>query len=569
MGLADRNSYSVVALFFLVIASSSEASESCEENGPGTCESPLRQENFAKTVCLDVETATGQMRFEPETFKNAIVALKPFCEKGLDLCDDYVRYWLSVAHEAIGDMGEADRIRAELLLSMHHRLRNAAEMGLSQYDLVQIRDALHLLCPHVASHSSYFSTVKEAFSAGNMSCSEFLDMCTWSNPDGLFNLLAAEAAICDAIADCYDSTQRYARIKDLSRRLDGKSVAVFYTAYANSRSFARAVAKGERATPVTDYIPDSYFAGRIPNHKDDDWNIDLKGTSPRPGESKELVDENRCDIDRRMNLSLSELLEYARTGKPVLIGGLMSNWRGTELWRKTALLESSGDEEVAVIMSSDVASYGVSGDKEVSSGRRQRKLRLASFIEELYRAEHSGTCNNDGEEKDVQGDAVGGSTTPGACSSKEGDIPYLFTRKKFKPIMDGFEHLELFDEFPMSLAERERRAIFMIGADRSKTGFHFHSNAYNGLVFGKKHWYFMPPVSNLGPLIHNWFTAALPSTRYSGDYYSTTPHLERYGPLRCTQHAGEVMFVPTGWKHAVMNEGIAVAIAFEVGDLEN
>ena len=39
-------------------------------------------------------------------------------------------------------------------------------------------------------------------------------------------------------------------------------------------------------------------------------------------------------------------------------------------------------------------------------------------------------------------------------------------------------------------------------------------------------------------------------------------------PLQCTQPAGTALFVPSGWKHAIMNEAPSVGVAVEVGDVD-
>ena len=45
-------------------------------------------------------------------------------------------------------------------------------------------------------------------------------------------------------------------------------------------------------------------------------------------------------------------------------------------------------------------------------------------------------------------------------------------------------------------------------------------------------------------------------------YYDKLP----FRPLECVQQAGEVLYVPTGWHHAIINLEHAVGMAVEVGD---
>ena len=83
---------------------------------------------------------------------------------------------------------------------------------------------------------------------------------------------------------------------------------------------------------------------------------------------------------------------------------------------------------------------------------------------------------------------------------------------------------------------------------------HQHSSAWNALVYGAKRWYLLPP--NLDYRLQyshmpNWVRSVLPRLPYRA--------------LECTQRAGEVLFVPEGWNHGVINLANSVGIVFEVG----
>ena len=45
------------------------------------------------------------------------------------------------------------------------------------------------------------------------------------------------------------------------------------------------------------------------------------------------------------------------------------------------------------------------------------------------------------------------------------------------------------------------------------------------------------------------------------------PASEPPAALRCVQHAGELIYVPSGWGHAVVNHGDSLALAAEFHDL--
>ena len=81
---------------------------------------------------------------------------------------------------------------------------------------------------------------------------------------------------------------------------------------------------------------------------------------------------------------------------------------------------------------------------------------------------------------------------------------------------------------------------------------HFHGAAINGLAFGAKLWRLAPP----------WRAT-----------YATAPAFfafreEAPGARTCVQRAGDVLFVPNNWGHAVLNLRTSVGVAAELSFLE-
>ncbi len=83
----------------------------------------------------------------------------------------------------------------------------------------------------------------------------------------------------------------------------------------------------------------------------------------------------------------------------------------------------------------------------------------------------------------------------------------------------------------------------------SRRPWHYHEQAVNALGFGRKTWYLRPPP-----------TAT----------YSVEPPQHWYGEPRdaivCEQRAGDILYVPGGWGHAVVNEEPSVGVAVEFVD---
>jgi hypothetical protein len=143
----------------------------------------------------------------------------------------------------------------------------------------------------------------------------------------------------------------------------------------------------------------------------------------------------------------------------------------------------------------------------------------------------------------------------------------VFQKGPSSAVLGGFRHHPLFDSddyFPKSHPERERGAYFFLGRRGSGAGFHSHDHAYNALLFGRKRWFLLPPVSGFGALGHTLssLTSAMEAERQGvgNELESMKPRM-----LQCMQHAGEVLFVPSMWSHAVVNDELAAGVAVQVG----
>ncbi|CAI5725327.1 unnamed protein product [Hyaloperonospora brassicae] len=121
----------------------------------------------------------------------------------------------------------------------------------------------------------------------------------------------------------------------------------------------------------------------------------------------------------------------------------------------------------------------------------------------------------------------------------------------------------------------ERRPDYrwlIIGPARSGSSFHIDpnaTNAWNGVVRGRKKWIMFPP-GQVPPGIHpsddgSEVSAPVSLMEWFMTFYSTCQKLPAHlKPLEGICREGEVMFVPHGWWHAVLNidESIAVTQNF-------
>ena len=90
---------------------------------------------------------------------------------------------------------------------------------------------------------------------------------------------------------------------------------------------------------------------------------------------------------------------------------------------------------------------------------------------------------------------------------------------------------------------------FYLGPPRSGAPNHFHSHAINVLLYGEKRWFLTPPryaeYSRLAPM--EFLKEAVP--------------VRRHHMLQCMQRSGDVLYVPNGWGHAILNTRTSIGFA--------
>ena len=114
----------------------------------------------------------------------------------------------------------------------------------------------------------------------------------------------------------------------------------------------------------------------------------------------------------------------------------------------------------------------------------------------------------------------------------------------------------------------------IVGPKRSGSAFHIDPNcthAWNAPIRGRKRWIFYPPGNNppgvfpspngddvIMPIsLGEWFLT------YWNDHMKQRNHPDpSKRPLECTVHPGDILFVPHGWWHCVLNldDGLSIAL---------
>ena len=119
-------------------------------------------------------------------------------------------------------------------------------------------------------------------------------------------------------------------------------------------------------------------------------------------------------------------------------------------------------------------------------------------------------------------------------------------------LADAIVYPEVFDEENMRVTSPQ----WLLAPPDTGAPIHFHGNAINALVHGRKLWTFLPPRHSLYSTKHisKWINEEYPQLNEAGKTF------------QCIQEAGDFLFVPDGWAHGVVNlaESVGYALGFDL-----
>ena len=96
-----------------------------------------------------------------------------------------------------------------------------------------------------------------------------------------------------------------------------------------------------------------------------------------------------------------------------------------------------------------------------------------------------------------------------------------------------------------------------VGGPGSGAPLHYHTDAWNVVAWGRKHWWLLPPAAGA--------YSSEPAASWAKRSEAAFARLGVGGaPFECVQQAGDVLFVPAGWAHAVLNTGENVTVGAAV-----
>lgn len=228
----------------------------------------------------------------------------------------------------------------------------------------------------------------------------------------------------------------------------------------------------------------------------------------------------RDNIIRRKGISVEEfVLNFEEPNKPVLLEGCMDNWVAYEKWDRDYLVQLCGDVRFSVgPVEMKLEEYFRYSDQ----AREERPLYLfdPKFAEKVPKL------------------------------GLEYEVPVYFQEDLFSVL--GYK--------------RPDYRWIIIGPAGSGSSFHIDPNstsAWNAVIKGSKKWVLFPP-DLIPPGVHpspDGAEVACPVSiiEWFMNFYMATKTWKKK-PIECICKAGEVIFVPNGWWHLVINLEESIAI---------
>ena len=249
--------------------------------------------------------------------------------------------------------------------------------------------------------------------------------------------------------------------------------------------------------------------------------------------------EKHVPIERRHCPSLKDFINaYDKPCRPVILTGVMDQWPA--LRDKTWSLDA---------LNARFADYWFKTDEVVDV--KKIKMRFSNYLA-YYR-------NNTDE-----------------------DPIYLFDPdflERAPSLAHDYSVPEYFREDLFSVLGEKRRPLYrwwVIGPARSGSCFHldpYFTSAWNALLAGRKRWLLYPP-GHVPPGVEEEVDSdgeksydAPEPMEYMLDEFPQIRSDER--PIECIQEAGEMIFVPTGWWHMVLNITDTVAVTQNIMNSAN
>jgi len=261
---------------------------------------------------------------------------------------------------------------------------------------------------------------------------------------------------------------------------------------------------------------------------------DLQAQLMRKRESLAIIQRNLLalspktkTVERRRFLSRAEFLEqYYATNRPVVLEGLMTNWKAMTKWTPDYLKAASGNEMVEVMMGRDK-----NPKYEMEYEAHSRKMKFADYVNLV-------------------------------ASGKETNDYYLVARSNFFQAPVGKPLLPDIEPFPEYLLTSPPGygALFWFGPKGTVTPLHHDLiNIFMAQVRGRKHVKLISP--NELDLVYN-HQGVYSQVDCENPDYARFPKYREATVMDVELAPGDVLFLPVGWWHHVRALDMSITLSF-------
>lgn len=236
-----------------------------------------------------------------------------------------------------------------------------------------------------------------------------------------------------------------------------------------------------------------------------------------------LLSRNVETIERRSNLSVTDFKkEYSGLGHPVIITDVVQEWDAFSNWSIDTLIEK--------------------------------------YSMQTFNAEGANVSLKDYVQYS-------------RCQMDESPL-YLFDNKFAQSGLGNDYSVPeyFFDDLFKILDKRPDYRWLIIGPERSGSTFHKDPNAtsaWNAVIKGKKKWIMYPPSRVPPGVFTNAEESHVTSPISVAEWFINHYHADDFDGLECTVSAGEMIFIPAGWWHLVINLEESIAITQNFVNKEN
>ena len=270
-----------------------------------------------------------------------------------------------------------------------------------------------------------------------------------------------------------------------------------------------------------------------------------------------------CDIESATALTSRELARAIYAGRPTIFRGAANNWSDAiEAWSLETLALVDDVYVEAHPIPHGEQSFGISAPRPPESlGAFVRR----SFGDDVAAAACEGRCGPD-DVSDLADYVFDTGDAADALVRNSSLMPRLLNILRPAPALDA-----ALDGIPRWLHARDAHDVVQVYVGPTGAGapFHYHENALNALLHGRKRWWLKEPSEAVYSVRHPraWCrrgveVAFTPSTRRVIDRLRRRTD-DAKDACTFVQEAGDVVLVPANWAHAILNEAPVVGAAFE------